>query len=474
MKRYSAIALAAALVVAGCRDNPVSNPIDAPTVDALGGGLTRTSLQQLATGVTAQDRAAFGSTAYLILPGIYARDVYRFDASEPRYVLETLAGNPDPGSFAGGGGFADFYTAIRAANTIILSLQKPDLSQFTTAEASAARGFFRTMKALDYYRVIELRDTVGIPLQSDDPSAVTAVRCKPAVLGFIAALLDSANADFAAAGGSTKLPFKLPTGFSAFGRDYNGVANLILLNRGLKGKVDFYRGLDRTNPQPSLFPTAIAELTAALGGAAPGAVPASRLRVGAYYNFVPGGSENFANLRADSKIGLNFHLADSVQANDARVSKRVSRTSLTSSVGGGTITTTITFSGSVPNAANQALPIPLLKDEELVLLRAQAEIEAGQFAAAAADINSVRTTYGLPPVPVFISRTQAIDGVLYEKRFSLLFEGPQRLVDLRGYGRLNGTYFAKELPSDPYNAAMPLPRAELDSRGLTSNPACTA
>jgi hypothetical protein len=469
MKRYSTIALAVALVAAGCKDNAVSNPIDAPTVDALSGGLTRTSLQQLATGVTAQDRAGFNTSGYLIIPEIYARDVYRIDASEPRWVLETLAGNPDPGSFAGGGGFTDFFVAIRSANTIVLSLQTPDASQFSAAEANAARGFFRTMKALDYYRVLELRDTVGVPIQTDDPAEVTAIRCKTAVLTFIAALLDSANADLTAAGGATVLPFKLPTGMSTFGRDYNVVSNLIRLNRGLKGKVNVYRALDRTNPQAALYQTAINELTEALGGAAPGAVSSSQMSVGAYYKFVPGGSENAANLRSDSRMGLHPLIRDSVQVGDTRGSKIVNRTTLA----GNGISTTLTFSGSVPNAANEALPIALLKDEELVLLRAQAEIGAGQLPAAILDINSVRTQYGLLPHVSFGSTTAAIDAVLYEKRYSLLFEGPQRLIDLRGYGRLNGTYFRQELPTDPFNAAMPIPRGELNARGVSTNPACT-
>jgi len=63
--------------------------------------------------------------------------------------------------------------------------------------------------------------------------------------------------------------------------------------------------------------------------------------------------------------------------------------------------------------------------------------------------------------------------VLYEKRYSLLFEGPQRLMDLREYGRLNSTYLRPETATDPYNAALPLPRAELDARGISTNPACT-
>lgn len=469
MKRYSTIVLAVAIASAGCRDNPVSNPIDAPTVDALSGGLTRTSLQQLATGVTAQDRAAYDVTSVIVIPEIYARNVYRIDASEPRWVQETLGGNPDPGSFAGGGGFAAFYTAIRSANTILIALQTPDASQFSTAEVNATRGFLRTMKALDYYRLVELRDTVGIPIQTDDPAEVTAIRCKTSVLTFIAALLDSANADFTAAGAATALPFRLATGFSDFGRNYNTVSNLVLLNRGLKGKVNFYRGLDRTNPQPALFPTAITELTQALGGAAPGAVPAAQMSVGAYYKFVPGGSENTPNVRSDARIGLHPLIRDSVQLGDTRGSKIVNRTSLS----GGGLTTTLTFTGAVSSPANEALPLPIIKNEELVLLRAQAYIEAGQLANATADINSVRTQYGLLPHAVFVTKAAAIDAVLYEKRYSLLFEGPQRLVDLRGYGRLNGTYFRQELPTDPFNAAMPLPRAELNARNVTTNPACT-
>jgi hypothetical protein len=256
---------------------------------------------------------------------------------------------------------------------------------------------------------------------------------------------------------------------STFGRNYNLVSNLILLNRGLKGKVDFYRALDRTSPQPALYQTAINELTQALGGAAPGAVPASQMSVGAYYKFVPGGSENTPNIRSDSRMGLHPLIRDSVQLGDTRGSKIVDRTTLA----GNGISTSLTFVGAVPSAANEALPIALLKDEELVLLRAQAEIGAGQLPAAVLDINSVRTQYGLLPHVSFASPAAAIDAALYEKRYSLLFEGVQRLVDLRGYGRLNNTYFRKELPTDPFNAAMPLPRAELNARGLSTNPACT-
>lgn len=470
MKRYSTLALAVgALALAACKDNPVANPIDAPSVDALSGGLTRTSLLQLTIGALAQDRTTINDIQFAIEGGILGRDVYRIDASEPRYVTETLGGNPDPGSFAGGRGFAGYYTAIRAENTVLQALANAPTAIFTPAEITAQRGFIRTLKAMEYWRLIETRDTVGVPIQSDDPAAVTEVRCKQAVLNYIAALLDSANADLTSIPATTSLPVKLPSGFTAFGRDYSVVSNLIRFNRAWKGKVDFYRGLDRKNYTPALFPTAIAELTQALGGAAPGAVPPADFTKGVYYVMVPGGSENQPNLISDAKIGLNPLVHDSVQAGDTRASKIVSRSVLS----GNGVSTTWTFTGAVASTANQALPLPMIRDEELVLLRAQAYIEAGQLDNALLDINSVRTNYGLAPLAPFASKQAAIDAVLYEKRYSLLFEGWSRVDDLREYGRLNNTYLRKELPSDPFNAALPLPRAELDARGISTNPACT-
>lgn len=452
----------AAVAVAGCKDSSIVNPEDAPTVEALSGALTRGSLQQVATGVLAQDRAAVvGTFTHYVLSAIFARDVYRIDASEPRYVGETLAGQPDPGSFAGGGGWTQFYTATRAASNLLIALPSASAAEVSAAEKSATAGFIKTIKAMDYYRLAELRDTVGIAIQSDNPDEVTTIRCKTPALAYIAALLDSALVDLNAAGAATNLPFVLPTGFTGFGRNYRVVSNVIIFNRALKGKVDFYRGLDRTSPQPALFTQSITELTQALGGAAAGAVPASQFSVGAYYNFVPGGSEATANNRSDDKIGLNPAVKDSIQAGDTRASKIVNRSATLSGFG---ISTSITYVGSVPSSTNQTLPIGILRDEELVLLRAQAYIEAGNFAAATADLNSVRTSYGLAPYAVFTSKEVARSAALYEKRYSLLFEGPQRLVDLRGYGRLNGTYLKKETATDPYNAAFPIPRAEQDAR----------
>ncbi len=133
------------------------------------------------------------------------------------------------------------------------------------------------------------------------------------------------------------------------------------------------------------------------------------------------------------------------------------------------------YASTVSNAANQTRPLSVLRNEELVLLRAQAKVVAGNLLGATQDVNIVRTTVGgLAPRAVFTTATQAIDAILYEKRYSFLMEGPHRWVDLRAYGRLNATYFppstatvknaSAPFASDPYTAAFPIPQAEFDAR----------
>jgi hypothetical protein len=332
------------------------------------------------------------------------------------------------------------------------------------AQKSVTAGLIQTIKALDYYRVLELRDTIGVPIQASKIDEVTPLSCKKNVLDYIAAVLDSGLTSLTAAG-TTQLPFVPPTGFTAFGRNYRTPANLILLNRGLKGKVDVYRGLQHTSPVAGAFTAAIAELTQALGGAAPGAVPASAFQNGAYVTFVPTGTEGAANPLADARVGLNPKASAALQAGDTRASKIVTRSSLS----GQGLTTTLTYVGTPVNTANQTRPVGILRDEEIVLLRAQAYIEANQLANATADLNSVRTAYGLTAYPDFADQASARAALLYEKRYSLFFEGPQRLVDLRAYGLLKAGSTPAELASDPFNTAFPIPKAEADARGGTSN-----
>ncbi len=81
-------------------------------------------------------------------------------------------------------------------------------------------------------------------------------------------------------------------------------------------------------------------------------------------------------------------------------------------------------------------PAPIIRNEELLLLRAEANWALGNTGAALADLNIVRTTSGkLAPLATLATGAAGLDAIMYEKHLSLLFEGT-RWVDMRRWGRL--------------------------------------
>jgi hypothetical protein len=109
-------------------------------------------------------------------------------------------------------------------------------------------------------------------------------------------------------------------------------------------------------------------------------------------------------------------------------------------------------------------PIPWVKNEELILLRAEAYIGLEQYGSAETDINLVRTeSGGLDPVT--LTSDNAVDELLYNRLYSLMWEYGHAWIDARRYGRLG------DLPTDngdPYvTDAMPLPANECFPRDPT-------
>jgi hypothetical protein len=86
----------------------------------------------------------------------------------------------------------------------------------------------------------------------------------------------------------------------------------------------------------------------------------------------------------------------------------------------------------------QSSPIPMIRSEELILLRAEAEWFTGAKAAAITDINTIRTVSGgLSPTTLTTASTDDafVTELLVQRRYSLLFEG-RRWVDVRRLGKL--------------------------------------
>lgn len=476
MTKKRMVALLASLALIGaCKDStgvPDFNNVSAETIK---GGLNPATAQLLVTGLLNQYRNSATGT-YIIFPETMARDMYRMDKAEARWLTELIgSAQPDNGAFTGGGVFTGFFIGIRAANTLIdATAAATDASGLDASQRNAILGLARTVKALNYWNVLEMRDSVGMPVDLDrDINAAPAPWvCKQNVMDYISALLDSAYANLGSA--SAEFPVTLPTGYRATA---GTPADFAKFNRALKAKVELYHGLSRQGGTGATgFNNAITALNASFMQTAD--LSDAGMAKGVYENYSTAAGET-QNSLVDPAIHLSPALGDSVQTNDKRGAKIVKQSSqtYTISANGTTLNTNYDYAFSL-GSANLVHPLPIIKNEELLLLRAQAAIELNDLATATTYLNYVRqNSGGLAAYAPFGTQAAARNALLYEKRMSLLMEGPQRLLDLRAYDRMNPLNFtggsaASPFPNDVFTQALPIPIAELNARGGSVTVTC--
>jgi hypothetical protein len=124
------------------------------------------------------------------------------------------------------------------------------------------------------------------------------------------------------------------------------------------------------------------------------------------------------------------------------------------------------------NVTGPITPLPIIIDEELVLMRAEALWGLNRDAEALALSNLVRqNSGGLAPRTLgsFATRLDLVREILKQKRYSLLFESGDRLVDYRMFG-LYSELGPELRPPVPGPQVIPFPSAEANARG--GNLAC--
>ena len=112
-------------------------------------------------------------------------------------------------------------------------------------------------------------------------------------------------------------------------------------------------------------------------------------------------------------------------------------------------------------------PIPLIKNEELILLRAEAEIGLSDFGGAVADIDLIRqASGGLAPYAGVVDGPSLLTELLYNKRYSLMYEGGHSWIDYRRYGRTADLQGFDRVgpPPDVIFPTLPIPTAELQAQ----------
>lgn len=433
-----------ALSLAACGDLTVPD-YNNPSIEALQGGPTPTTIAQAAQGMLIGSRTYMGTqNGYVSLLGIVGRESYNFDPADPRFVTEMLIGPLDKGSPAFGANlYAFFYRNIRLGNTLLAAIGP--VSGLTDAQKEAVRGFAKTMQAHDFLMLINTRDDLGLPLDVGiDPTAPPApIVAKPQVFARIVQLLDEGRTHLAAGGAS--FPFALGPGFTGF----NTPTTFLQFNRAFKARVDVYMG----NHAAAI--TALNESFINTGAS---------LDLGAYHAFSTqsGDVENLLfdpNARAilahPSIVTDALPRADG--SRDLRVGRKVTTLAEPRTVQD--VTSDLRF--TIYNSSSA--PIPIIRNEELILLRAEARYNTGNVVGALEDINFIRqSSGGLALRGPFVDANDFVTELLYNRRYSLLFEGGHRWIDARRYGRL-GT-LPRALSTHTVPSRFPYPEGECLAR----------
>jgi hypothetical protein len=470
--RTRRFAIAAGLLVLAACDFNILNT-NQPTLGDLLSNPTRDKLSAAATGVLSSSRSGIQGLIWRL--GSMGREGINLSGNNQPDYVEPFFGPLQAGGSFGGTLWLDRYQSIRTANIYLQALANnttqtgPDL--LSDAERAASRGMANTFKALAFLYVIQTRAQLGAPVDVDRPVSAGPAPwvSEDSVYGYIIGLLNSAATDLTAAG-STNFPFSIPPGLA----DFTTPAAFIQFNRALAAKANVLRAtvLSGCGGTPATCYTAA--LTA-LGQSFLSTAPADFQNAASHdFSTDPGDQTNDLSEPLDGSafFALTDNIAEAdTQANgakDERVLTKIDSADVVQILGGISIPGELKFTLYLSNGAADANhPIPIIKDEELLLLRAEAGWFTGAKAQAITDLNLVRQNSGLlPPTTVTLLSTDAAftTALLYERRFSLLWEQGTRWIDARRFGLLS------TIPADVIGGnvpeMMPVPSTECDARSL--------
>jgi hypothetical protein len=442
-----------------------------PTLDDLLSNPTRSKLSAAATGLFSSSRNGIEGIIWRL--GSMGREGINLSGNNQPDFQEPYYGPIQSGGSFGGTQWLDRYQVIRSANIYLDAL--PKATDLTAQEKSASRGFARTIKALQLMYVAETRGFLGAPVDVDrELSAGPAPwATEDQVWAYIVATLDSAATDLAA-GGST-FPFPTPPGYALFGDP----TSFIQFNRALAAKANVLRATASGGcggTPAACYTTALTDLGQSFLSTNP-----ALFQAGAYYDF-SSASGDLTNALSD---GLNSPVFYALQGNldsaqlqsngtslDQRVLDKITPAQDTNNYAGiPEIPGQLKFTMYLTNGqADAGHPIPIIKDEELILLRAEAEwfATAPNKTAALADIDLIRTNSGgLNPTTLTTASSNAafVAELLYNRRYSLMWEQGARWIDARRFNLLGNIEIVSNSGNIPN--AMPVPLTECQARNLS-------
>ncbi len=413
-----------------------------------------TVLPLLVTNILRDDRA--GYTSFVLATGILGREAYNYTPLENRNTTGYLGTPVLTNTSFGASALWGYYVYLRDIYQTRLVANSAAPGVFTAAQLNAINGFLDTFEALELLYTIDGRDQIGAPVQINPvPTQLSPFVSRDSVYNYIVAKLTAAQTELAA--GGTSFPFTLHSGYAGF----NTPATFATFTSGILARVQAYRASLGVGGCAALSATCYQAVLTAL--AASFISTAGSLQTGPtqIYSTASGDLTNGDSYLQSSDAVVAHYKSDSGLAlqpggqNDQRFLNKIMAIKPVICANPTVCVATAWAFKLYPTSSS---PISIMRNEELILLRAEAEYFTGDQVDALADINLIRTTSGnLAARAAFTDQADFITELLYNRRESLMFEGHQ-WIDKRRFGLLNT--LPLDIPTDVIVPFLVIPQAE--------------
>ncbi len=400
-----------------CDVDEVLNP-NSPTVESFETGATLADLQLLGQGLQAVIRVDM--QFHFWTTSILGREYLDLRGTDPRYTSELLGqngGDLDNNGFLTTRTYFGRYRSVRNANLLKTAVQNTIVS-LTSSQTNALLGFANTLIGYELLLEATRQFDNGIRLDVDDVNNLGPFTSNfQESLAGIKTILDEGFGQLS--GSSEDMVFNLAGFVSIPTSETQAVAQF---NRAVAARVAIYQG-DKGGAL-SLLNGSFMDM----GG---------DMNIGAYYAF-GGATGNDLPNPLFYVPGVDYYMAHQswvadAEAGDARLGKATETGTLIELDG-------LSGSSQVTLYESNTSDASMIRNEELILIAAEANIGSNNGAAAAA-INVVRAAAGLGAYAGGMDDASLTDELLNQRRYSLFGEG-HRWIDLRRYNRLS------EIPLD--------------------------
>jgi hypothetical protein len=438
MKKYFSLFVAGLLTIlsGACSFFEVEDTIDpnnAPLESVLQNA-SPAQINQLGVGLQAAMRN--GLFSFYTVSGTVGREIIVSASSESRNYTELLGlgrelfgGTNDPAGIFNG--YYNAYSQTRRRAEIFIRSAE-NTNSITDAQKQGVRGFANTIKAFVILNTLNMQGENGVRstftdlLSPDDMLKPGPFTNYAGGLALALDLIETAKTQLENAGSSFAFP--MTSGYANF--DTPG--KFLKFNRAIAARIFMYQS--NWIAMNQALSESFLDLAAPLN-----AGPAYT------YSTAAGDVTNpmFQNQNTTTAplVVFNEHITEA-EAGDTRVFGTTAKVS---------VRTSERASGNVPAPsspsthdvfmyASNTSSIPIIKNEELILMQAEGQIQTDNLAAAETTLNFIRNAYGLQPIatakPGIVGNKEGlVDELLNQRRYSLFLEG-HRWFDAKRYGKI--------------------------------------